>query len=460
MRLARIIALALIAGSAGGTGLEAQVLRSASPPAEYPPASFAGKQYVDSRGCIYIRAGIGGSVTWVPRVTRSRKQICGYKPTGVAGATKQRQAAPGPEMITLPPEDQPAATTAKAKPAATPKAKAKPVKKASVKTPVAKKAAKPAARPVKRPPAAVLAKPRRAVKPAAPAKRAPQKRVRLAPNPAPRPAPAAQAPAAGGGCPGASALSQQYINRSSARCGPQKADPVTYGDSPGIGPQSALPLTPDTRIVQKHIYEERRLSNNFTVPDGFRPVWKDGRLNPRRAERTPRAAVINGAPMVPAGYVRVSRDDGRLNPARGPRGEQASDPSDRIWTRDVPRKLVKLPPDRPTVTLPPKARRSPAEARPTALRLSSRADPAADLPDLVAPAQSYIRAATLADPAQAQAAAQTLAARGLPVRLGKLSRRGQALKVVLAGPFASPAKARTALRQVQAAGFAGARLSK
>ena len=103
MKLTRIIAVGIIVASAGISGLHAQSLRDSSPPQEFPPASYQGKQYVDSRGCIYIRAGIDGNVTWVPRVSRDRKQVCGFKPTnvGTAVATAAPKAK-APVQITLP----------------------------------------------------------------------------------------------------------------------------------------------------------------------------------------------------------------------------------------------------------------------------------------------------------------------------------------------------------------------
>ena len=51
-------------------------------PAEAPPADYAGQQYVDSRGCVFLRAGTPGNIVWVPRVTRQGAAMCGNPPSG------------------------------------------------------------------------------------------------------------------------------------------------------------------------------------------------------------------------------------------------------------------------------------------------------------------------------------------------------------------------------------------
>jgi hypothetical protein len=469
MKLTRIVALAILAASGGfaleQSPLQAQTLRSSGPPAEYPPASFKGKQFVDSRGCIYIRAGIDGNVNWVPRVARNRKQLCGYKPTAIAGSTA-RPTQRAPEQITL------GGTSTAAAPAATQSA-------APVATqPAAKAAAKPrvaaapqvvtTAKPRRTPQTttarvtpAPVATPRRVVAPAPVVKR---------PTPAPqlttsRPAAVSPATGAQGGCAGASAISQQYINKGSARCGPQAESPVTYRNGQGIGPQSSVILTPNTRVLPVHVYQDRRHSQDLSPPPGYKVAWEDDRLNLQRAERDLRPAILTSQAQVPQGYVLVDRSDNRMNPLRGVRTAQGDAQMDAIWENGPPRTLRALPLDRQVVTAN-HSRHDRFEGDPNksglALRLSSRSAPGASLEaaNVAAAPARYIRAATFADAGEAKQAAQALAAKGVPVRLGSVSRKGVPFKVVLAGPFGDLNGAQAALNTVRAAGYPRARISR
>ncbi|MDF3382351.1 MULTISPECIES: SPOR domain-containing protein [Sulfitobacter] len=477
MTLTRSIAMAMIVAALGVGGSQTQAQDSRSQPAEFPPSSYKGKQYVDSAGCVFIRAGIDGNVSWVPRMSRAREQICGFQPTnGVKVAEAKVEAA-----------------QTKVDPA-----------------------------PAKRPPARVAEAPAPKAKPKAPVARpAPQKVVRrVAPAPArstapkvvretaPRPVPvvpskpvALAAPAPAGfvtACPGASPLSQRYMRRGdgySVRCGPQ-AEPIVTGRlapsspqrgtapqpyrsagvMPGVAAAPARIVAPaavaapvvsakparavgtQTRIVPKHVAINRVNTTNVKVPKGYRKVWEDDRLNPHRAEQT-----LEG------------RADMLL-----------------VWTQTVPRRLVnkatgedvtaKVPLIYPYLDIETQRRKlgrvkiverdgqvvkrvlryrnaAPIhrDARPIkkAPVYSSRSAPTAQ-PSTKA---GYVQVGVFGSPANAQRAARQIAALGLPARIGKQTRGGKTYHSVQAGPIAG-GSAQAALGQLRRAGYRDAYLRR
>lgn len=247
-----------ILGSVSLSGLLAQTVSPGDAPAEFPPASFKGKQYVDSRGCVFIRAGIDGNVSWIPRATRKSTGICGFKPTF---ADQAAQVAPAQtntvEVITLnDPAPTPAATSATTmRPVSAPSPRPMPVV-------VRQTAPTSATRPVK---------------------------VVRAPAPQPR------VVQASGVCPNASVLSEQYYQNTDnpVLCGPQGQAVVGAGTlhqnvkptRPAIKANRPITVSPQRRIAPLHVAINAVNTTNFIVPKGYRKVWKDDRLNPHRAHQ-------------------------------------------------------------------------------------------------------------------------------------------------------------------------------
>ncbi len=127
----RAVPAALILVVCLSAGLSAQTLRTDTGPSELPPENYTANQYVDSRGCVYIRAGYAGQVTWIPRVTRDRKLVC-------------RQTPSSPQTVAAPvaPLAVPVVKAAPVQPSAKPAAQ-KPVRVVKVSAPKPRKATAP-----------------------------------------------------------------------------------------------------------------------------------------------------------------------------------------------------------------------------------------------------------------------------------------------------------------------------
>lgn len=123
MKLLRHTSALALAVIVSGTAASAYTLQQAAKPAETPPASYRSDVYVDSRGCAYVRANIGSSVNWVPRLSSDRKTvICGLTPSasGSGTASARPPAPPAPPRPSAPASPDQATTTAAASPSAPP----------------------------------------------------------------------------------------------------------------------------------------------------------------------------------------------------------------------------------------------------------------------------------------------------------------------------------------------------
>ncbi|WP_432816718.1 SPOR domain-containing protein [Sulfitobacter sp. JB4-11] len=447
MKLTRVIAIGIIAGSIGIGAGNAQIREQQ--PAEFPPSSYKGKQYVDSKGCVFVRAGIDGNVSWVPRVSRERKPICGFQPS-LAGQTAQAPApapAPAKPPVEITVDDTPAVTAPTA-PATSPPPKPRQVATAPKPAPkVVRRAPKPKPAPVARKPVAVAQAPK--PPPAAPAPRKARRIVTA--------------------CPEASIVGQPYLRNGQlvVRCGPQK-EPIVAGHvarAPVTAPAAAQTpvVTAQTRIVPKHVAINRVNTRNgaVTVPKGYEPAWKDDRLNPHRAEQNlagrrdmlliwtntvPRRLVdrYTGKDMTASvpliypyldlaeqrreiGLVTIVQKDGKTL-----KRIQRSNKSDLVplrqpvySTRSAPKKAVAEP------AAKPQARAVPSGAR-------------------------IVQVGTFGNPANAQRTAQKVANMGLPARIGKVRSKGKTLMVVQAGPFAGGQDTARALQKLRHAGYGDA----
>ncbi|MCF8511674.1 MAG: SPOR domain-containing protein [Rhodobacteraceae bacterium] len=425
----KFMSVAILAAVFGATSLHAQSVARVGGPANPPPASFTGQQFIDSRGCVFLRAGYGGQTTWVPRVGRDRKAMCGQPQSGAARAAIQvataedmarpiaqaeveapvvaaRPAAPAPKMVTA---VQPVIPVAPMKPAVTTIYAAPPMATAPL----------------------VIAAPRQ-------------------PVPYVEAAPRGTYEVASGnglsngqiGCYTSAPVAERVRTRNGGT-----AVVCTRGDGTMTGWRP--PVYPRDAGVGAALTDPVMVANGGSVRSG---VYGGGHSMVSEGQVYSRAE-SDTIPTPPKGY-KLAWDDDRLNPNRGKGTASGWVAQDQVWTRKVPSRLVA---DQPvtrgkkkivyvqsgsTVTVSTKGQ--PATA-PVQKKVAA-----------VAKGGAYIQVGTFGVASNADGAASRLKGIGLPVARAKITSGGKAMQIVMAGPFGSAADAQTALSMARSAGFGDA----
>ena len=392
----KMVPAVVLAATMGVSAAQSQTVSQIGGPKEAPPAGYSAMQYIDSRGCVFLRAGMGGAVNWVPRVGQDRKVLCGYPPS-IGGKAVAVATVPDIE----------------AAPAAVAVAAAKPAVVAPVRQAIAQADYVP-------PPARVGT-----VIPTMQAPAAAARALVVAVQP---------------GVPVASAAGQIACPASAPRL---QRLPLTNGGT-------VLVCTPGDGVLRglRAPVFAAGAGVGAAFEDAPARVATDAGAAPVRSVAVTRAetggavaGVRLAAPVVavPKGYAAAWKDD-RLNPLRGVGTGAGQAMQDQVWTRKTPATPVGDT---------RKARREAARARASGavLVVSSMSAPAE-----VRQGGYYVQAGSFGVPANAEGAMARLAAAGLPVARG----RANGLIVVMAGPFGSPAEAAGARGIARAAGFGDA----
>ncbi len=392
----KVVSVAIWAAVCAVTVADAQTLGRIGGPAEQPPSGFKGQMFVDSRGCVFLRAGYGGTTNWVARVNRDRKPLCGY-PATMATLGK---AVPTVEDPAVRPTVRVVAAPAK------PMFSGKPPMETVASAMVA---------PTRMAPAPVVAQ-SYAAKPVV----MPQ-RVVPGPNQI--------------GCYTSAPVPQIVALASGGH-----AVMCTRGDGTLIGMRAPL-------YAKVAMGEGNRVGAGlYNTPGG---VASRGAISATQLGSVQMATTLQI--QIPKGYKAAWTDD-RLNPYRAQGTAQGQAQQDQVWTRDVPARLVadvQVAKTRLVV-----ASQSAVQKR--QVITSTMTAPRAVVAKQASAGTFYIQVGTFGVAANAEGTKARVRAAGLPIGTSNITKGGKALQIVFAGPFNDSGSAVSALGALRGAGFADA----
>ncbi|MEM8979097.1 MAG: SPOR domain-containing protein [Pseudomonadota bacterium] len=519
MKRAALTALAVVFLSAGLA--PAQQLRDALNPAEFPPDTFTGNQYVDSRGCVYIRAGISGRTTWVPRVTRDRRLVCGFQPS-LPNVVASADPSSGQSNT---------AGTSRVAPTA-------PSGSAQSGTVVFPTRPKVATRPVTEPNVTPVTRPKVAqATPSTPSTPSTTTQSGVTQRTAPKVAAAPSNTGSGvvsTGCNGkvvrptttgttttaakAAPKPTKRMTKTTTRAvaktrtgkigsvktansfqRPKVVPPnMVAGNSPAQkAPTNLIPtnaqnaaIAPDPACGSATTFSKRYINSQGKLAVRCGPQSE----SPVTVKSTQRVALAAAKPVAPAstvtnaqieqyalpkGYVSIWDDD-RLNPYRGPRTLQGDQQMRLVWTDEVPRRLIDQVTGADVTALNPNLRypytnlatQQRKVAKASTIRrktvVSTKSTPrrvVASVPKSISvnrssAAKPYVQVGLFGVPSNAAKAAARLEARGIPAKTKRTTRGGKVYQIVYSGPYKDTASVGQALRLAKSAGFSDAFLRR
>jgi hypothetical protein len=394
--LFKVVTVAILAAVCAPAAAISQSIAQIGGPAELPPASFTSQQYVDSRGCVFMRVDSGGQRRWYPRVNRDHKPVC-----NPGGRVVAQVAADEPPPVMAAPVMRAAPAPVMRAPMPTVASRMMPPPQPRLMAPVA----------VAQAPVVPVRPTYQAVTPSGP----PRGKIGCYTN-----APVAEVVRLRNG--GTAVM----CTRGDGTSGGWRPPIYLAGSPPGIALRDPVQvarndtgagrLAPESSYTSGRVRTYAAAQTEFAVPPGYKKAWKDDRLNPLRGQGT----------------------------------EAGQMAQDQIWTRKVPAKLV--------ADVERKKLRRVASGSVTMSTMNAPAAPARVAMASTSPAsgRAYVQIGSFGVASNAAGATARLRAMGLPVAKSKLTKGGQTLQIVLAGPFGSAAEAQTALRMARQAGFGDA----